>query len=425
MSDLGLLAAVVIAYGLISRRAERRGLTPPVACIALGLVLGPHVLGLLKADLHGPLILVAEVALVLVLFSDASRVKVDALRHSAGLPARLLLIGMPLTIALGTAVGAILLVDLSFWEGAIVAAVLAPTDAALGAAVVTNRAVPQRLRQALNVESGLNDGLSVPFLTLFVAFAGVESEVEPAAHWAGFAVEQIGLGALAGLVVGGVGGALVDRASEHGWASGVFEQLSVIALAVGAWAAAGALGGNGFIAAFTAGLLAGVTLAGRVQHVVDFTEEEGQLLNLAVFLLFGALLPGLLKGVDWHIALYAALSLTVIRMLPVAIACAGSGLRKASIAFLGWFGPRGLASIILALVVVESESEIPGLEGVLGAMALTVVASAVLHGATAPPLARLIARRAGEAERRDAPDLPTRPRAEPPAAAVAGHAHAR
>lgn len=431
MTFLGLLAVVVAVFALVSRVGERVGVTPPMAFVAAGVLVGPGLLDFLDVPLEDPaLLLVAEVALVLVLFSDASRVKVHALRGAAGLPARLLILGMPLTIAAGAGAGALLLTDLAFWEAAIVGAVLAPTDAALGQAVLSDRSVPVRVRQALNVESGLNDGLSVPFLTLFVALAASESGVGSAGHWARFAAEQIGFGMAVGAAVGLAGGRVLESAVDRGWATGVFQQLAALSLAVGAWAAAGAVGGNGFIAAFVAGLLAAVVMARCVQHLVEFTEDEGQLLNLAVFFFFGALLPELLRAADWRVALYAALSLTVIRAVPVAIALLGMGLRPSSVAFVGWFGPRGLASIILALVVVEEQAELPGLETILAAMAMTVLASIVTHGVSARPLAKRFGHAAKDLpphaeEHRPAPDLPTRPRGEGEPAAVGGHAATR
>ena len=324
MTTLGAIAAVVLAYGLVSRRLERANVTAPMAFVAAGILLGPDVLSVVDGGLGGgPGLVFAEVALVLVLFSDASRIDLAHLRGEANLPARLLGIAMPLTIALGVAAGALLLGGLRFWEAAIVAAVLAPTDAALGQAVVSSERVPERIRQSLNVESGLNDGLSVPFLAVFVALS-VEESAPGAAHWLGFAAEQVGYGALAGIVAGGAGGWLLDRSTRHGLLGGTFQQLAVLALAVLAWALAGWVGGNGFIAAFVGGLVAGRVTAACGEQLLDFTEDEGQLLNLAVFFLFGVSAIGWLEGVAWEVVLYALLSLTVVRMLPVALALAGT-----------------------------------------------------------------------------------------------------
>src|SRR3712207_3561092 len=275
-------------------------------------------------------LLLAEIALAIVLFTDAARINLSALRQNEGLPIRLLGIGMPLTIALGTFVAALLLTDLTFWEAAIVGTVLAPTDAALGQAVVNNPRVPVRVRQALNVEAGLNDGLSVPFLALFLTLAVAEEELQPASYWIRFATEQIGRGALVGVGVGLVGGLLVSRASQRGWMTDSFQRLALLALALIAWALADQIGGNGFIAAFVGGLAVGPTVERVGERLIRFTEAEGQLLNLSVFFIFGVLVIGLLQPLSWEVVLYALLSLSVIRMLPVGISLTGTQDRKST-----------------------------------------------------------------------------------------------
>ena len=401
MADLGVIAAVVLAYALLSRPLERTIVTAPMVFVAAGILAGPKVLDIVGLEItSGPGLVVAELALVVVLFSDASRIDLRALRGNANLPARLLGIGMPLTIGAGVLAAALLVGDLEFWEGAVLAAILAPTDAALGKAVVASEAVPGRIRQALNVESGLNDGLAVPFLFLFLALA-VEQATETG-DWVRFGVEQIGIGAAVGIAAGGIGGWAIDRAVRRDTITGTFRQLSIFALAVLAWAAAGELGGNGFIAAFVGGMVAGRITPATGEHILDFAEDEGELLNLAVFFIFGVAALDFLEALTWEIALFALLSLTAIRMVPVAISLLGAGLRPESIAFISWFGPRGLASIILALVVVEEEPELPAIDFLLAAMALTVLASVAAHGVTARPLTRVYGRRMS----RMAPEAP-------------------
>ena len=404
MTALAVLAAAAFAYALVSRRLENSVLSAPMFFVAVGIAFGPHALDVVSIDaFHGTAFHVVELTLALVLFSDAAGVDLQALRGNASLPGRLLGIGMPATIGLGMAAGAAVLTDLQFWEAAIVAAVLAPTDAALGRTVVTSPLVPARVRQALNLESGLNDGLSVPFLALFIAIAGAET-LPTARDWLQFALEQIGLGTLIGLAVGGAGGWVVERASKRGLMTDVFEQFAALSLAVLAFLLADEAGGNGFIAAFVGGLAAGRMGAVCGKHVFAFTEEEGQLLSYAVFFIFGVLSLEFLQDADWRIALYAALSLTLVRMLPVALATAGMGLRASSVLFMGWFGPRGLASIILVLVVAKEVPELPGLQVILATVTMTVLASVVLHGLSAPPLTRAYARRV-QRMASDAPEL--------------------
>jgi sodium/hydrogen antiporter len=391
--DLVVLAVVIFAFGLVSRRLEGTVLTAPIVFVVAGAILGPGGLGLVEIGLDDhAVLLVGEIALALVLFTDAASINLSFLHQNEGLPLRLLGIGMPLTIALGTVVAALMLTDLTFWEAAIVGTVLAPTDAALGQAVVSNPRVPLRVRQALNIEAGLNDGLSVPFLALFLTLAVAEEELQPASFWIRFALEQIGLGTLVGVGVGLVGGWLVSLASKREWMTDSFQRLAVLALAIIAWALADQIGGNGFIAAFVGGLVVGPTVERVGEQLIRFTEAEGQLLNLSVFFIFGVLVIGLIQPLSWEVALYALLSLTVIRMLPVAVSLVGTRLRGVSMLFTGWFGPRGLASIVLGLIVVAEAPQLAGREEIEAVVALTVLLSVLLHGVTAAPLSEAFAR---------------------------------
>jgi sodium/hydrogen antiporter len=413
MVDFVVLASVVFAFGLVSRRLEGTVITAPIVFVSAGMVLGPAGLGLVEFGLDDhTVLLLGEIALAIVLFTDAARINLPSLRQNEGLPLRLLGIGMPLTIVLGTAVAALVLTDLSFWAAAIVGTVLAPTDAALGQAVVSNPRVPARIRQALNVEAGLNDGLSVPFLALFLILAVGEERLS-ANLWVRFALEQIGLGVLVGVGVGLAGGWLVGRASGRGWMTGSFQRLALLALALIAWAVADQIGGNGFIAAFVGGLAVGPTVERVGEQLIRFTEAEGQLLNLSVFFVFGVLVVGLMEHLSWEVALYALLSLTVIRMLPVAVSLLGTHLSGVSVLFAGWFGPRGLASIVLGLIVIAEAPQLAGAGQIELVVALTVLLSVLLHGVTAAPLSAAFARRvekmaADAPERQETVELPTR-----------------
>jgi sodium/hydrogen antiporter len=396
MVVLGLLACLIFGFGLLSRRVEGTVVSAPMVFVVAGLVAGWTGLVDLGAGTHvepgtarEAVFLVAELALVLLLFADAAQVDPRHLRGNA-LPLRLLGIGLPLTIGLGTLLALVLLSDLEPWECAIVAAVLAPTDAALGQAVVSSPLVPLRIREGLNVESGLNDGGSVPFLMLFIALAAAHEGLEEG--WVRFAVEQIGYGTLIGVAVGGAGGAALRRAAERGLTTTVFERLALAALAVIAWFIADEVGGNGFIAAFVGGGAAGMAAGSLRERLLDFAEEEGELLNLAVFFIFGFFAAEVLGDATWQMLAYAVLSLTVIRMLPVALAVIGLGLRPATVGFLGWFGPRGLASIILALVVVDEEPGLAGIDEIFIVVTVTVLMSVFAHGITAAPLTRRYAR---------------------------------
>jgi NhaP-type Na+/H+ or K+/H+ antiporter len=401
-TEFAIFAAIVFVFALVSRRVERLNVTAPMAFIAAGMLLGAsHVVSsLLNTEV---LLLVGSIALVLVLFTDASRINISLFRVNAELPARLLIIGLPLTIAAGAVIAALLFTNLTIWQAGIIGTVLAPTDAGLGQAIVTSERVPVRIREALNVESGLNDGGSVPFLLVFLALAAIQEGVEPPSFWI-VAVEQIGIGVAIGLVVGIAGGWLIRSATRRGWMTRTFKRLSFLALAILAWGVAGPIGGSGFIAAFVGGFATGATVGDVEEAATDFSEAEGELLLLVVFFLVGVVATSLLGTLDWTIVLYAILSLTIIRMLPVAISLVGTKLRRSSVLFVGWFGPRGLASIVLVLVALEEPALAPLAPQIATIVLVTVILSVFAHGISAQPGASMYARRVAAMDS-DAPEL--------------------
>ncbi len=385
-----IIAGAVLSYSFISGRLSSTWITAPMVFAMFGLVVGEAGFGVISLQVsHGAMHLLAEITLVLVLFSDAARIDLRLLIRDHSLPTRMLAIGMPLTIAGGTAVALALPLGLDLVHAALLAAVLAPTDAALGQSVVSNPAVPVRIRQALNVESGLNDGIAVPVVVLLAALATASAAAQTSyADLAAFGGLQVTLGPITGVVVGTLGGRLMDAAASRGWMSMAFEGPAVLAAAGLAFAASELLGGNGFIAAFVAGLCFGFAIGDRCKFVLEFAESEGQLLTLITFLVFGAImLPELLHGLTWSMALYAVLSLTVIRLLPIALSLLGTGLSPATNLFLGWFGPRGLASILFALLIVEQLGTAQA-HTIMLITILTVGMSIIAHGVTAAPAAR-------------------------------------
>ena len=410
---LAVIAAGVILFGLVSRRVEGTIVTAPMIFAAFGLLIGDAVFGLAHLDFgHGFIHGLAEVTLILVLFSDAARIDLKQLRRDHDLPVRMLLIGMPLTIVLGTLVGLVLPLGLSFWEAALLAAILAPTDAALGQTVVSSPLVPARIRQALNVESGLNDGIALPLVLLFACLASADHPGAEERNWILFGVLQVTLGPLAGLVVGGLGAWSIDRAAAKGWMEESYEGLAILGVAILAFAAAEIIGGNGFIAAFVGGLVFGNRVRGRCAVVFEFAEAEGQLLTLLTFLIFGAaILPEAAGNIGWVAVVYAVLSLTAVRLLPISLSLVGAGLRWPTIGFLGWFGPRGLASILFALFVLE-DADMPAADQILAVTIVTVAFSIVAHGVSAAPAARrygALARRVGDCEEnKPVSEMPTR-----------------
>lgn len=398
-----VLIAFVLAFALLSRKLDGFGVSAPMVFVAFGALVGPHALGLPMAEgatdeatsalAHGVVDVLAELTLMLVLFGDASRIDLQALRRESGLPGRMLAIGMPLTIALGAVAAKLLFPSLSVWEAALLAAVLAPTDAALGQAVVSSEQVPPAIRQSLNVESGLNDGVALPVVMVFAALAsGGEGEAAQATgegtKWVVFWLMQVGLGPVAGILVALVGGYLAERACASGAMGETFERIAGLSLAPLAYFAAEAIGGNGFIAAFVAGLVLGNTARGFAGSVHAFLETEGQLLMIAVFALVGALWAvDVVAGASAMAWVYAGLSLTAIRMVPVALSMVGKGVRWPTVAFLGWFGPRGLATVLFGLIIIEREA-IAHREQLFAVAMLTVLLSVFAHGLSARPGAR-------------------------------------
>jgi sodium/hydrogen antiporter len=389
---LAVPVCLLFAYSLVSRRVQQSPVTPPMVFTAAGIALGCGFPGFLSAWGKAEITLhIAELGLVLLLFTDASRSSIAGMRKVQNLAARLLSTGMLLTILLGAVIGKIVFPEFSLWEAGILAAILAPTDAGLGQVIVSSSRVPARIRQALNLESGLNDGLSVPFLMFFMALAAASTEGRKASLMQ-FVVEQLGYGVVVGLVIGLVGGWLLGLADRKGWMDESFRQIGVVSLPLLCLIASESVGASMFIASFVAGLAVQPGFKDAGKHSVEFAEEWGQLLNLFVFFLFG-----LLVARDWHeftvaAAIYAILSLTVVRMLPVAIALIGTHLSRASLVFMGWFGPRGLASIVLGLVYLQEEIHLAGESTIRLTVTLTVALSILLHGLSAMPGISLYAR---------------------------------
>ncbi|MDA0785559.1 MAG: cation:proton antiporter [Proteobacteria bacterium] len=409
-----VLAVGLIAFGLVSARLRDSMITAPILFVGFGIIAGPLGLHLVEVDYSShTLELIAEITLVLVLYTDAARIDVRTLWRYHNLPTRMLVAGLPLTILAGTLAAMVIFPGFPVFEAALLAAILAPTDAALGQAVVTNKAVPVRIRQTLNAESGLNDGIALPVVLVFVSLAlATEGPAQSASEWITFGALQITLGPLAGLAVGYAGGRLIDRASASDWMTPAFQGLGALAVAFAAFALAELIGGNGFIAAFVAGLTVGNVHRGVCEFLFDFVEEEGQLLTLLTFFLFGAVIvPQVIDDVTLATLLYAVASLTVVRIIPVILSLLGTGLNVPTWMFLGWFGPRGLASILFALLVLgENQSEQAAV--IMATVVTTVFLSVLLHGVTAAPAARWYSRMLGRMgdceETQPVSEIPTR-----------------
>ncbi len=385
MGPIAIFVILIFFFTLISKRIEKTILTAPIIFTLAGMfvyLISPR---LAKLELQNhTILLIAELTLALLLFTDATRIDSRKLLKETILPGRLLGIGMPLTILAGTIVAMLIFHGFPIWEAALLAVILAPTDASLGQVVVKSRMVPERIRQALNVEAGLNDGLAMPLFTLFV---GLAAETDPflTGDWFLYSVEQIFFGLLAGIILGWMGGWLIGEAGKRGWIDESMQQLGLLALALMCYGGAVLIGGNGFIAAFTGGLLVKRGFEDARFHTSEFSEAWGQLLNYFVFFIFGMIAAQVLPQFDVTTLIFALLSLTFVRMIPVAVAMIRTRLNPATVLFMGWFGPRGLASIVLGLVFLEREVDLSFERIIIQAVAATVLISIFAHGLSSLP----------------------------------------
>jgi NhaP-type Na+/H+ or K+/H+ antiporter len=399
MIGLVILAAVFVCYALVAARLDRWSITAPIVLVLTGALVGLGTPDWLAVIAEPELVKhIAELTLALLLFADASTLRWDQLREDGGLPTRLLLIGFPLTVLAGVGIGAWLYPNAGWAPVALAASILAPTDAALGLGVFTNRAVPGRIRRALNVESGLNDGMATPLVTLFLAQL-IAQEGGGSEHWVSESLRQLAIGIVVAVVVGAVAGRLIAAASEREWTSALSERLAVLATALLAYGGAVTADGNGFVAAFVGGLVFAAASKRRLRKPVEFTEDLALFASFLVWGMFGALLlaPSLMAGVPSRAIFYAILSLTVVRMVPVAISMIGSGLRRESVTFVGWFGPRGLASVVFTLIAFESlQHGDPASLTIVEVATWTVFLSVLAHGLTARPLAKVYGRRVAD-----------------------------
>jgi NhaP-type Na+/H+ or K+/H+ antiporter len=380
------IGTILVAYSAISGPLDRRGITSAMLFVAVGFLVGSSGLGLLDVSVESTVAeRVTELALVFLLFSDSARLNLGTLRRELGWPSRLLLIGLPLTMLLGLGAGLLVFPGMAVASAFLLSTMLCSTDAALGQRVIDDTAVPARVRQALDVESGLNDGLAVPFFLVAMDISMATLEGPATAAVLSTALSQIGWGLAAGVGAGALGGLIFRLSKDRGWLLDQWRQLFTLAVALSAYAAAGALGGSGFIAAFVAGMAFGRSAREHGLGVTYFTEEAGAFLAAVTWMGFGAVaISNVLPDITWRVVLYALLSLTVVRMLPVAVAMYRTDARWQTVAFMGWFGPRGLASVVFGLLALERG--IPEAHTLLATVVVTVGLSVFLHGITSVPL---------------------------------------
>ena len=365
--NAAILAAFLLVYSAVAGWIERSWISGPIVFTGVGFILGPDGLGVLRLDIGGEgLRVLAELTLAMVLFTDAANADFSVVRRNLVLPERLLLIGLPLTIVLGFLIAVIMFPSLETLEIALLAAMLAPTDAALGKPVVTNRTVPAVIREALNLESGLNDGICVPIVVLLIGLAvGTQIEGDKMVHAARVVIEEIGLGAAIGLALTWSTTWMLRFAERRDWISAHWVEIPIVALAGACYAAAQAAGGSGFIACFVGGLLLSGLRERHKEELRRGAEHMGEVLALVTWVIFGGIVVArMIDRVTWPALLYAMLSLTVIRMLPVFLCLIGTRTSTSDKLFIGWFGPRGLATIVFAVLVFDEK--LPGNDNARG-----------------------------------------------------------
>ena len=399
---LAVLAAFTFFYSIVATRLEKTPISGAVVYLFSGLILGPIGLGIVELSIDGEVLkMLAEFTLALVLFTDSASSDLRALRKVQRVPVRLLLIGLPLTIVAGFVTGYLLFDGLAIVEIALLATMLAPTDAALGQAVVSNESVPSTVRASLNVESGLNDGICVPVLLIFLAIAtGTAQGEEAAGLIVKLPLQQIGIGVAVGVLMAFVASYTMKWSADRGWIAGAWVQVPIVAIAMLCFALSQWLGGSGFIGSFVGGLVFGGLKKSEVKEkVLNGAEGVGNVLSLLTWFTFGAVVFGQsLSNLTLPVFLYAVLSLTIVRMLPVFLCLIGVKFRLDSKLFIGWFGPRGLASIVFVVMVINAK--LPGTDTLSAVVATTVALSIIAHGISAVPLAtnfgKRVAARGGE-----------------------------
>lgn len=397
--ELAILSLFIFCYSLVAGRLERAAASGPMVFVIAGLLMGPLGFGWFDGDVSRTgLRVLADLTLALILFIDAANADLAILKRQFRIPSRMLLFGLPGAIFLGTMFAVILFDTLSLFEAAILGTVLAATDAALGKAVITNKAVPAQIREGLNIESGLNDGLCVPILFVFIALAlGSDTEGGCTMLALELVAEELGIGLAVGLTLSAIGAWLLRWCSDQGWVTEIWKQVTIVGLAIACFSVAQSLHGSGYIAVFTGGLLFGFKAKEATHRLVLAAEGTGETLALMTWMLFGATVIGQsIKHFTWEMLVYALLSLTVIRMLPIFLSLTGTGESTASKLFLGWFGPRGLASLVFAIIVINEG--VPGGKFVAMVVVLTVFFSLVAHGVSANPLAKLLGQKEGTKE---------------------------
>ncbi len=382
-----ILCSFILVYSLFTKRIEKLPVSGPILYVLFGFLAGPLVFNLFDIEINDESIkTLAELALALTLFNDASKTNLNVLEHNILIPTRLLLIGLPLTIVMGILSGWLVFQTFSWIELAILATILAPTDAALGKQVIANKNVPSKIREGLNVESGLNDGICIPVILLLIAIFTEEHITDVTIGFGfGLLAKEIGIGIIVGLVITFLGDKLIRTSTKHGWIEKSWQPIFIISLAFSCFVIAQLLGGSGFIACFIGGMLFGKINKSRKLKLLEASEGSGEILSLITWIIFGSVVVSTyLENFTISVVIYAILSLTLVRIIPVLLSLTKTGLPFKERLFMGWFGPRGLASVVFAIMVLEVD--LPNIDTILITAICTILFSILAHGFSANPL---------------------------------------
>lgn len=380
-----VLTVLVLGYAVVSGLVSRWYVAPALIFMGLGMALGPFGLHLLDAGpgTEGYTVL-AQLALTVILFNQAARLDLGTVLQRGRVTFRLLVVGIPLSLLLGALTAALLLPVLPWWEAVCLAAIVAPTEVALIDALLEDTRIPERVRHALSVESGFNDGFALAALLAAVALASARTDPHPA-HWAWFMFRTEFVSLVLGVVVGAIGGLVITWSHRRGWMSDTWAQLATLAVALICFELGEQLHASGFVAAFTGGLaFAVIALRSSTTVPTQVSDATAQLLELLVFAMFGAF--AVIDGwqhAGWRVVLFSILALFAVRIVAVSVALAGTDLSRYSRLFIGWFGPRGIGTVVLGLLVI-GRGDIEHTDLIAQAGVITVTLSLVLHSVTAP-----------------------------------------
>ncbi len=379
-----VLTLLVLCYSVVSGLVKKWYTAPALIFVLFGIVLGPFMLDIIEgATDTASFTVVAQLALTLILFNQAAELDLDAVVRRGGITFRLLMIGIPLAIALGTLTALLLLPVMPVWEALCLAAIVAPTEVALIDALLDDERIPARIRHALSTESGFYDGFALAAMLAALALASERTDHD-SARWGLFLVRTEGVSLLVGLAIGAIGGWVIARSRRRGWMSDTWAQLATLAIALVCFGAGERLHGSGFVAAFAGGLA--FAFAARrvgIRQEMQVSDAAGQLLELMVFAMFGgyAVIVGW-RNASWRVVAFAIIALVVVRLVAVSVALLRSEMPLHERLFIGWFGPRGIGTLVLGLLMIN-QGEIEQAPLITQVVAVTVTLSLVLHSATA------------------------------------------